>query len=204
MSNDVRQWIDQLQQGDPEGAQRVWEQYFGQLVRLAQRRMGTLPRRVADEEDVALSAMNSFVQGARAGKFPRLDDESDLWRLLVTITARKVAAQRRRHFAARRNHGKVRGESIFVPADGDADTPGIATVMGESPTPAFAAEVADECRVLFDKLDDPLLREIARWKMEGFSNDEIAQKLGRTERTIERKLALIRESWSAVPDDEPI
>jgi DNA-directed RNA polymerase specialized sigma24 family protein len=197
MSNDVRQWIDQLQQGEPEAAQRVWEQYFAQLVRLAQRKMGALPRRAADEEDVALSAMNSFVQGARAGKFPRLDDESDLWRLLVTITARKVTAQRRRHFAARRNNGKVRGESIFLQADTDQQMGGIGSVPGEIPTPAFAAQVADECRVLFEKLDDPLLRDIARWKMEGFSNGEVALKLGRTERTIERKLALIRDAWSA-------
>jgi DNA-directed RNA polymerase specialized sigma24 family protein len=204
VSNDVREWIDQLQQGEPEAAQRVWEQYFGQLVRLAQRKMGALPRRVADEEDVALSAMNSFVQGARAGKFPRLDDETDLWRLLVTITARKVVAQRRRHFAARRNHGKVRGESIFVPAGGDSDSPGIGAVVGETPTPAFAAEVADECRTLFDKLDDPLLREIARWKMEGFSNEEIAGKLSRTERTVERKLVLIRELWSVETDNGPV
>ena len=197
MSDDVRQWLDQLQQGEPEAAQRVWEQYFAQLVRLAQRKMGTLPRRVADEEDVALSAMNSFVQVARAGKFPRLDDESDLWRLLVTITARKVTAQRRRHFAARRSGGKVRGESIFLQGDNDRQMGGIAAVPGEIATPAFAAQVADECRVLFEKLDDPLLRDIARWKMEGFSNEEIAVKLGRTERTIERKLALIRDSWSA-------
>jgi DNA-directed RNA polymerase specialized sigma24 family protein len=196
MSNDVRQWLEQLQQGEPEAAQRVWEQYFGQLVRVAQRKMGSLPRRAADEEDVALSAMNSFVQGARGGKFPRLDDESDLWRLLVTITARKVSAQRRRHFAARRSGGKVRGESIFLQGDNDQQMGGIGTVPGEIATPAFAAQVADECRVLFEKLDDPLLRDIARWKMEGFSNDEIATKLGRTERTIERKLALIRDSWS--------
>ena len=144
--------------------------------------MGSLPLRVADEEDVALSAINSFVQGARAGKFPRLDDESNLWRLLVTITARKATAQRRRHFAARRSGGKVRGESAFVPSDGDSAEGGIGTVPGEIPTPAFAVQVAEEYRLLFEKLDDPLLRDIVRWKMEAYSNQEIAQKLGRTER----------------------
>jgi DNA-directed RNA polymerase specialized sigma24 family protein len=195
MSNDAQNWLDKIRQGEPAAAQKIWEQYFAQLVRLAQRKMSGLPRRVADEEDVALSAMNSFVQGARAGKFPRLDDETDLWPLLVTITARKASAQRRRHFAQRRSQGRVRGESIFGLGD-DEQAGGIDGVAGDVPTPEFAVQVADECRSLFDKLDDPLLREIARWKMEGYSNDEIALKLGRTGRTIERKLALIRDCWS--------
>ena len=175
MANDAQSWIDKLQQGQPEAAQAIWERYFAQLVRLAERKMGALPRRIADGEDVALSAMNSFVQGARAGKFPRLDDETDLWRLLVTITARKVSAQRRRHFARRRNKGRVRGESIFALGD-DEPAGGFDAVAGEIPTPAFAAQVAEECQSLFDRLDDPLLRDIARWKMEGYSNEEMASQ----------------------------
>jgi len=196
MSEDVRAWLEKLRTDDSQVAQEVWERYFSQLVRLAHRRMGELPRRSADEEDVALSAMNSFIQGARADRFPQLEDESDLWRLLVTITARKVSAQRRRHFAARRASGTVRGESVFAGAAGSDWGDGIAQVLGKEPTPQFAAEVAEECQALFEKLDDPLLRDIARWKMEGFSNEDIAAKLGRTVRTIERKLSLIRDCWS--------
>ncbi len=140
--------------------------------------------------------MNSFVAGARAGRFPQLDDESDLWRLLVTITARKASAQRRRHFALRRDSGKVRGESAFQ-SPGNSTGSGIKAVEGNEPTPEFAAQFADECQALFAKLDNQLLREIATWKMEGFSNEEIASRLGRNVRTVERKLALIRELWSA-------
>jgi len=110
--------------------------------------------------------------------------------------SRKVSAQRRRHFAARRASGTVRGESVFAGAAGSDWGDGIAQVLGKEPTPQFAAEVAEECQALFEKLDDPLLRDIARWKMEGFSNEDIAAKLGRTVRTIERKLSLIRDCWS--------
>jgi DNA-directed RNA polymerase specialized sigma24 family protein len=197
MSEDMQAWLAKLQQGDSQAAQRVWEHYFHELVRLARRRLGGLPRRVADEEDLALSAIQSFVSGARAGRFPRLDDETELWKLLIVITARKVSAQRRRHFALRRNLGKVRGESFFQkPGDSERGT-GIDAAEGTEPTPAFAAQVADECRVLMAKLDNPQLREIAHWKMGGFSNEEIAQRLGRNVRTVERKIALIRDSWSA-------
>jgi hypothetical protein len=48
-------------------------------------------RRVADEEDVALSAFDSFCAGAERGRFPDLKDRDNLWALLVTITARKAA-----------------------------------------------------------------------------------------------------------------
>jgi DNA-directed RNA polymerase specialized sigma24 family protein len=195
MADDVPSWLDQLKNGDPDGAQRLWEAYFEKLMRLAHRKLSGLPRRAFDEEDVALSAMNSFVAGARAHRFPRLDDETDLWKLLVTITSRKATARRRGHFAASRNYGAVKGESDFAGGD-DSQAEGIGAAEGNEPTPAFAAEVADECRVLFAKLEDPLLRSIASWKMEGYTNDEIAQKLGRTERTVERKLSLIREYWS--------
>jgi IS30 family transposase len=46
-------------------------------------------------------------------------------------------------------------------------------------------------------LGDDQLRQIAVWKLEGYSNAEIAAKLGRSDATVERKLKLIRELWEA-------
>ncbi len=48
-------------------------------------------RRVADEEDAALSAFDSFCRRAAQGQFPDLKDRDGLWALLVVITARKAA-----------------------------------------------------------------------------------------------------------------
>jgi len=42
--------------------------------------------------------------------------------------------------------------------------------VADQPTPAFAAQVADECRHLLDDLADESLRTIAVWKMEGYTN----------------------------------
>ena len=50
----------------------------------------------------------------------------------------------------------------------------IELVLGTEPTPEFAALVADECRRLLDRLGDPQLQSIALWKMEGYTNAEIA------------------------------
>src|SRR4051812_37288342 len=107
MANDhegsVTRLIDALGGDEVDSAaMQLWERYFDQLVRLACSRLKTAPRGVVDEEDVALSAFNSFCQGAAEGRFPRLGDRGELWRLLVTITARKAAGHLRRERAQRR------------------------------------------------------------------------------------------------------
>ena len=88
--NSVTQWIWALKRGDQSAAQGLWEAYFRRLVGLAHARLRDTPRRIADEEDVALSAFDSFCRGAQAGRFPRLDDRNDLWQILVLITVRKA------------------------------------------------------------------------------------------------------------------
>src|SRR6516162_5587428 len=88
--NSVTRWVSALKQGDQSAAQGLWEVYFHRLVGLAHARLRDAPRRMADEEDVALSAFDSFCRGARAGRFPRLADRNDLWQILVLITVRKA------------------------------------------------------------------------------------------------------------------
>jgi DNA-directed RNA polymerase specialized sigma24 family protein len=68
------------------------------------------------------------------------------------------------------------------------------SLAARGPTPEEAAILAEECGRLLALLDDDL-RRVALWKMEGFSNAEIATRLGRSESTVERKLKLIRTCW---------
>lgn len=192
----VTTWIGQLQAGDPAAAQALWERYFEQLARFAQRKLAASPRRVSDEEDVALSAINSFCLGAAQGKFPQLSDRDDLWRLLVTITARKAVRQARHQRRQKRGGGKVRGESVFRQADGSEYHRGIEQFVGQEPTPAFAAELTDDFQRLLDRLGDETLRKVAVLKMQGYTNGEIAAELGCALRSVERKLRGIRQIWS--------
>ena len=127
---------------------------------------------------------------------PRLDDRHDLWKVLVTITVRKISAQRKRDMALKRGQGQVRGESVFKKSDGD-DSAGLAQVLGAEPTPEVAVMVTENYEHLIGQLPDEMSRRIAQLKMEAYSNAEIAGQLGCVERTVERKLNRIREVWEA-------
>jgi DNA-directed RNA polymerase specialized sigma24 family protein len=189
-------WVGQLQAGDSIAAQRLFDCYFEQLVRLAQRKLAGANRRVADEEDVALGAINSFCRGVQQGRFPQLDDPEDLWRVLVTITANKALQQIRDGQRQKRGGGNVRGESVFRKSPCASENFGIDQVVGEEPSPQFAAELAERFEALLDCLPDEGLRKVAILKMQGYTNDEIGEQLGWARRSVERKLKGIRTIWT--------
>ena len=186
MSSDrsVTFWIGRLKAGDAQAAQKLWEAYFRRLVGLARKKLHGVPRRAADEEDVVLSAFDSFCRGAGRDRFPRLQDRDDLWQVLVLLTARKAIDLRQHEGRAKRGGGTEPAEAAVLEQ-----------VVGREPTPEFAAQVAEECRRLLAKLDDPDLRALALWKMEGYTTEEIAARLGCVPRTVERKLRVIRSLW---------
>jgi DNA-directed RNA polymerase specialized sigma24 family protein len=192
----VTQWLDRLRSGDHEVAQQLWVRYFEQLVRLARAKLHGAQRRAADEEDVALSALDSFCRGAAEGRFPKLHDRHDLWSLLVTIMARKAIKLVQHERRQKRGGGTVRGESaLSAPQGNPEEGSGWQQIPGHEPSPAFACQLADECRRLLEQLPEESLRSVALWKMEGYTNAEIAGRLGCLERTVERKLRTIRRVW---------
>jgi DNA-directed RNA polymerase specialized sigma24 family protein len=178
----VTHWIEEVKHGHEAAAQKLFEAYYRRLVGLARKKLGNMPRRAADEEDVAASAFNSFFEGLEKGKFPQLSDRNGLWRLLVRITACKAI-------------DVINREAHRVQYVLNVDE-----VIGREPSPAFALQVADEYERLLQKLDDAKLRSIAVWKLEGLLDREIAGKLNCTIRTVERKLERIRNMWSKKMD----
>jgi DNA-directed RNA polymerase specialized sigma24 family protein len=189
-------WVEQLRAGNRAAAGRLWERYFPRLVGLARAKLQGVPRRVADEEDVALSAFDSFCSGVEQDRFPRLEDPVNLWALLIIITAGKAHDLREHVGRAKRGGGKVGGESVLDELLGDEDdAAGIGQVVGAEPTPELAAQVAEEFRRLLARLAKEELRQVALWKMEGFSNAEVGDRLGCAVATVERRLKLIRSLW---------
>jgi DNA-directed RNA polymerase specialized sigma24 family protein len=186
----ITPWLSLLREGHPEAAQRIWDRYFARLIGLARKKLGGRRFGIADEEDVAISALNSFCRNAREGRFPQLADGDGLWRLLIVITARKALHLLRDQARHKRGGGRA--------PTGWADSPdfqqSIDQLVGNEPTPGFAAHVAEQYEGLLGLLDDDQ-RAIAIAKLEGLTNPEIAKRMNRALRTIERKLQLIRAVW---------
>ena len=90
MSDDsITLWIRRLEAGDPEAAERLWKSYFPRLVRSARWRLQRCPSRLADEEDIALSAFKSFCRAT--GNLHQIQDRVSLWPFLLMLVARKVS-----------------------------------------------------------------------------------------------------------------
>jgi DNA-directed RNA polymerase specialized sigma24 family protein len=193
----VTLWIAQLKTGQRHAAQPLWQNYFHQLIDRARRKLAGLPRRAADEEDVALSAFDSFCRAAEAGRFPDLHDRDDLWQLLVVLTDRKacdLAKYERRHKRAPRD-GRVLDEAALGQAGGPDQDTALGQLVSPEPSPEFALQTAEECRRLLDALGGDTLRQVALRKLEGYSVEEIAAQLGCVPRTVKRWLRLIRQTW---------
>jgi DNA-directed RNA polymerase specialized sigma24 family protein len=64
---------------------------------------------------------------------------------------------------------------------------------GAAPDPAWAAAIAEEVQSLLTALPVDDLRQVMQLRLEGYTLPEIAQRLGRSLRGIERKWALVRQ-----------
>jgi DNA-directed RNA polymerase specialized sigma24 family protein len=177
-------WIRQLKDGGGEAARQIWDRYFAKLTAVARARLTDAPKRVADEEDIALSIIDTLCRGAQHGRFGQLHDRDDLWRLLLVITRQKVVDQKRWH--GRKKRG----------GDGFHRVHGLEQVIDHDPTPDLLVELEDQRQYLFDQLRDDSLRKIAAAKLEGWSNADIAASLGISARTVQRKVKLIHDHWS--------
>jgi RNA polymerase sigma factor (sigma-70 family) len=193
LDEDVTAWIDGLRREDTAATQQLWERYYQRLLELASRRLPANIRRDFDEEDVALSAIDSLCRGMAQGRFPNLADLDSLWALLIVITKRKCRARVRHHMAQKRGGGKTRGESAFNTAK---DGAGISEEISQEPSPEFVAQMTEEVTLLLDQLHDDVTRQLAVLKLEGYTNVEAAQHLNCSQTTVERRLRLIRKTWS--------
>jgi DNA-directed RNA polymerase specialized sigma24 family protein len=150
-----------------------------------------------------LSVFNRLFKGISGGQFPDLSDRDSLWRLLVVMTSRRAIDQIQHHRRQKRGAGLIRGDSgILSTGNDDSAIIGFDQLAGDEPTPEYIAMMAEETACYLSLLDDESLQQIAIWKLEGYTNQEIADMLSLNVRTIERKLQSIRKCWSDLLDDD--
>jgi len=181
LNHSVSTWIASLKEGDRRAAFELWHRYFHRLVELARQHLDRNTAAVADEEDIAASCFRRLCLGAERNQFEQITDRDDLWSLLSTMARRRAIDQYRRHSAQRRS-------ATFVEFD-------ISLIVSSEPTPEVLSIISEEHDRLLAILPDDSLRFVAQKKLEGLTNDEVASALRVTTRSVERKLARIRECW---------
>jgi RNA polymerase sigma factor (sigma-70 family) len=192
----ITRMIEQLRSDDPTvrelAARLIWQRYFRDLLALARNQLDGRTRRREDEEDVLQSMYKSFCLRHQRGDYD-LSGRDQLWALLVRITLCKARNTANKHRQGKRD---VKREDL-----NQADEPGMSRWVLEQmdasePTPAEAIVLNEELELRLHALADPELRQIALWKLEGWTNAEIAAQRECTERTVERKLDRIRSRWT--------
>lgn len=177
--------IHGLRTADPQITREFCEQYSDLLEQIASRHLPQALRRRVGPEDVVQSVCRTFFRRAREGQFQLADSES-LWSLLCAITLTKVREQTRFHLRQKRGlDQEVAGR--LCPDDG---VPSIGPAA-PGPTPAEAAEFADQFQQLVASLDAEE-RQLVDLKLQQYTNAEAAEQMGCSERTVRRLLKRVQ------------
>lgn len=171
----------------------LWTRYTPRMQRLANgwiRRMSGHPVRNGNSE--LDEAFESFYQSLVSGRYSELRGSDELWRLLAVIAMRRVVKSSQSEADQQEGLSEDRIDRLDASLSTDTEL-----FEDLDLPPDFSAGMAVECRRLLRLLDDPELEALVLWKLEGFTNDEIAEHMGRTRRTIQRMLRLVRQIWEA-------
>ncbi|WP_406698356.1 sigma-70 family RNA polymerase sigma factor [Singulisphaera sp. Ch08] len=175
--------LEQFRNGDDRAAEPLFARYFERLIALARSCLSPRLASRTDPEDIVLSAYRSFFVEAREGRYS-LERGGDLWRLLAAITKHKLLRQVRHHRADRR--------SVDVETPFDPSEEGRHRGHQYEPTPEEAAALADEVEQVLSQLS-PFGRRVLELRLQGLQLSDIAEDTGRSERSVRRSLAQIRE-----------
>ena len=137
------------------------------------------------------SVCRTFLRRNRQGQF-ELTNRDNLWRLLCAITVAKVREKARFHGREKRSVAKER----YL----DDSRVGGQGVPATEPTPAEAAEFADEMQQLLSGLDEEE-QQVVTMKLEQYTLPEIADRLGSSERTVRRIVKRVQEHLKRILEE---
>jgi RNA polymerase sigma factor (sigma-70 family) len=194
-ANSVSRWVAGLESPDlrvrDEAARRIWRRFARELHRVVRRRLNARVRIREDEDDIVQSTFAAYFEAQSKRRYP-LSEPGELARLLRSIARRKTTNTTLRHTAGCRN--VRREQSLTIPDPEDEASPERRAEFEDSRAIGPDEEALgniEVARILGLLPAD--LRPIVRWRLEGFTEAEIAQRLNRTTRTVEIKLNRIRK-----------
>jgi RNA polymerase sigma factor (sigma-70 family) len=192
---DIPAFLERIRSGDEEAARDLLTRYEAEVRLVVRRQLPRLLRSRFDSLDFLQSVWGSFFRRVRTGPSD-FEDSRHLVAFLARAAKNKVIDEYRR--AASRKQDMSREEPLWGDGDRPKDLPG----AGDSPS-----EVA-QAREVFGKLRDLLPEErhtILELKAEGLSSRDIGERLGISERTVQRVIEDLRrraEEWESAEDAE--
>jgi RNA polymerase sigma factor (sigma-70 family) len=184
----ISAWIDGAKRGEQEQATTgIYDVYFNRLTRIAQRKLSHIRNTLKDGEDLAIEALASVIRRLDGGLLNETHDRLDLWRILLRIVHCKFVDYIKRETAQKRG-----GTAINIAQNQEGM---IESLVSRDFTHEDEVILNDEIESLVSKLNDQQ-SEVLFMRMEGQTNQEIAEKLDVSTRSVERKVALIRDKWA--------
>ncbi len=162
-----------FREGEDDAATELYKRYAQRLFQLASVKVSPDLKQRVDPEDIVQSVFRTFFRRASQGQYEAPDGE-ELWKLLLVIGLNKIREVANHHYAGKRDLRVTDGgDFVAEAADGQGDIALLAL------------------RLTIEELLAPLppsYREIVRLRIERFEVAEIAERTGRSKRSVERIL----------------
>lgn len=183
--------LRRFRRGQDDGPTLLYLRYAKRLHALVTAQGAPRLAAIVDSEDIVQSVFRTFFRRAAEGQYDVPEGE-EIWKLLLVIALNKVRAVGDYHRAARRDVRRTSGGAAFdlaIDADGGRDE-GALTLL----------------RLVIDELLDALPaghRPIVELRVEGYEVAEIADRVRRSKRTVERVLQEFRQRlYSQIQEDD--
>jgi RNA polymerase sigma-70 factor (ECF subfamily) len=188
---DFQRLIDGLRAGDEATLREVYAQYGPLLRGIADSRLAPGLKRRVDADDIVQSTFRTFFRRAQGGQFQFADNQR-LWNLLLAIGLTKLREKVRYHGRQTRAVERERATASTKPGD---STPPEDSFIAPAPSPDAAVELADAYESFLGGLDEQE-RKLVDLKLQDRTNDEAAEALGISERSVRRILQRLEEKMS--------
>ncbi len=183
--------LRRLRLGSEDAATQLYLRYVHRLRALAQVQSSPELARRVDAEEIVQSIFGSFFRVAATGHYDVPVGE-ELWKLFLVIALNKIRAKGAFHRAAKRDVRQTAAADQF-------------DLCAEMPDRQDAAALAF-LQLSVDEAMNRLpvsQRQMVTLRIEGYEVAEIAHKLGRSKRTVERLLQMARKKLAHLLQEEP-
>lgn len=182
-----KSFVQGLASGSIDAQETFWSRYGAKLDAVTRRKFPpSLNRRIAPE-DIVQSTCRSFFARVQDGRL-EVSDRDQLWGLLCAIALNKTRMKQRYHLAQRRD---LKREQEVIPGDPHEERPAL-EIAGSTPPPDEAVIFSEQLQRVMELLDGTE-QQILQLKLENYTNQEIADRVNRSERTVRRAMERLQE-----------